>query len=142
MTDMCHMDTDLVCPSSFWMEFDERPSVIISCFYDFIGRLGALSCCIDDHFCFIRTPCIETQDGSIDNSLSWLGHSDDESLVCFLDFTSPELFCHPFIGESIETRDDDPRRITIDTVGECWMGKSSSRFPSFVDEIILYLIDE
>ncbi len=27
-------------------------------------------------------------------------------------------------------------------MGESWMGKSSSCFPSFVDEIILYLIDE
>lgn len=100
---MCHMDTDLVRTSSFWMEFDERPGIIFSCFYDFIGCLGALSCCINDHFCFISTACIETEYRSIDNSLSWFGYADDESLIGFLDFTSPELFCHPFIGETIET---------------------------------------
>lgn len=101
------MDTDLVGTPSFWMEFDERPGIIISCFHHFVGCLSALSLFIYHHLCLIGTTCIEAKYRSIYDSLSWFGHSDDEGLIGFLDFTSSELFCHPFVGEAIEARDDD-----------------------------------
>ena len=104
---MSHVDTELMCATCFWMELNETPVTFCSDFEDFVAGFCWLSTRVDDHFCLIGPACIETEKWSIDDSFTWVWHTNYEGVIGFFDFSSTELFCHVFVGETIETRDNN-----------------------------------
>jgi hypothetical protein len=142
MTDMCHVDSYLMCPSCLGMKLDEAPFILGSSFQYFVAGFCGLSFWVDDDFCLIGSSGVESEEWDIDDSLSWFWYADDEGVICFLDFSGPKLFCHVFVGEAIETRYNNTRCITINSMCESWMRKRTRRFPSFFSEVDFDLLDK
>lgn len=123
MTDMSHVNTDLMRPAGFWVEFNERPITLLSSFQYLVACLRRLTRRIHDDFCLIVSAGIDTQEGCSDYSLSWFWYSGDECEIGFLDFASAKLLGHIFVGEASETGDDDAGCIAVNTMGESRMCK-------------------
>lgn len=87
MTDICHMHTDLVCPTCFECHLEEAEcfSFVLKCFHDFVVRY----CFSSFHWIFYSHPesiiWIASYD-RLDSSEFVLRFSDDKCEIGFLDF--------------------------------------------------------
>jgi hypothetical protein len=104
---MSHVDTDLVRATCFWMKLDETPVIFCSGFEDLVAGFCRLSFWIDDYFCLISPASIEAEEWSIDDSFTWVWHTSYEGVIGFFYFSGTELLCHVFVGETIETGDNN-----------------------------------